>query len=109
MLNRAAAIAVSEIEFAIQAKDHSVHAVVRVNTTKPRQEGITLVGPVIAVGVFEHEQVGTVTDENAASFVFSILVATFFDSDPHRHGKDLVGENSDLVGLAVAVGILEES
>ena len=108
LLNRAAAVAVAEIELAIEPQHHAVHAVVGVDAAEPGQEGIAFIGLVVTVGVFEHEQVGAIADEHAASLVFAGLVVMFFDGDAHGHGKDAVGEYGRLVGLAVAVGVFED-
>ena len=74
----------------------------------PVKSGIALVGLVVAVGVFEHEQVGAVAHEDAASLVLAGLVVVLLDGDAHRHGEDAVGEDGRLVGLAVAVGVFED-
>ena len=108
LLDRAAAVAVAEVELAVEPQHHAVHAVVGVDAAEPGQEGIALVGLVVAVGVFEHEQVGAVADEDAASLVLAGLVVMFLDGDAHGHGEDPVGEDGRLVGLAVAVGVFED-
>ena len=85
-----------------------MHAVVGVDAAEPGQERVALVGLVVAVGVFEHEQVGAVADEDAASRVLAGLVVMFLDGDAHGDGENLVGEHGRLVGLAVAVGVFED-
>ena len=108
VLNRAAAVAVAEIELAVEPQHHAVHPVVGVDAAEPGQEGVALVGLVVAVGVFEHEQVGAIADEDAASRVLAGLVEMFLDGDAHGDGEDLVGEHGRLVRLAVAVGVFED-
>ena len=108
LLDRAAAVAVGEVELAVEAEDHAVDAVVGVDPAEAGQERIALVGLVVAVGVLEHEQVGAVADEDAAALVLAVLAVLLLDGDAHRDGEDLVGEDGHLVGLAVAVGVLED-
>ena len=74
----------------------------------PVRSGIALVGLVVAVGVFEHEQVGAVADVDLAALVLAVLAVTLFDGDTHRHREDAVGEDGHFVGLAVAVGVFED-
>ena len=66
LLERAAAVAVGEIELAVEPEDHSVNAVVGVDPAEAGQQRVTFVGLVVAVGVFEDEQVGAVADEDPA-------------------------------------------
>src|SRR5262249_48223778 len=53
LLDRAAAVAVSEVKLAVEAEDHAVHAVVGVDTAEAGQERVAFVGPVVTVGVLE--------------------------------------------------------
>ena len=85
-----------------------MHAVIGVDPAEAGQQRVALVGLVVAVGVLEDEQVGAVADEDAAAAVLAVLAVALLDGDAHRDGEDLVGEDGDLVGLAVAVGVLED-
>ena len=108
MLDRAAAVAVAEIQLAVEPQHHAVDTVVGVNAAKTGQERVALVGLVIAVGIFENQQVGAVADEDAAARVLARLVVMFLDGNSHGDREDLVGEHRGLVGLAVAVGVFED-
>ncbi len=108
VLHRAAAVAMAEVQLAVEAQEHAVHAVVRVYPAEAGQERITLVGLVVAVGVFKHEEVGTIAHKDLATGVLAGLVVVLLDGDAHRHGEDAIGEHRDLVGLAVTVGVLED-
>ncbi len=107
LLDRAAAVTVCKVKLAVQAQDHAVHPVVGINAAETGQERVALVGLVVAVGILEHQEVGTIADEDAAAGVFAGLVVMLFDGDAHGHGEDPVGEDGDLVGLTVAIGIFE--
>ena len=83
-------------------------AVVGVDPAEAGQQRISLVGLVVAVGVLEDEQVGAVADVDLAPEVLAVLAVPLLDRQAHRDGEDPVGEDGHLVGLAVAVGVLED-
>ena len=84
VLDRAAAVAVGEVELAVEAEDHAVDAVVGVDAAEAGQQRIALVGLVVAVGVFEHEQVGAVADVDLAPLVLAVLAVVLLDGEAHR-------------------------
>src|SRR6476469_6576443 len=102
MLHRAAAVTVRKIELTIETKNHSVHAVIRVNSSKSGQEGIAFIRLVVSIRIFKDEQIWAVAHENAAPLIFTIVAILFLDGDSHRNRKDLIGENGRLICLAVA-------
>ena len=83
----------AEIKLAVEPQHHAVHAVVGVDAAEPGQEGIAFIGLVVAVGIFEYEQVGAIADEDAASLILAGFVKMLFNGDAHGHGEDAVGED----------------
>ena len=83
-------------------------AVVGVDPAEAGQQDRPLVGLVVAVGVLEDEDIGAVADVDAGPLVLAVLAVHLLDGQAHRDREDLVGEDGDLVGLAVAVGVLED-
>ncbi len=107
-LERAAAVAVGEVELAVQAQGHPVDAVVGVDPAEAGQEDRLLVGLVVAVGVLEDEDVRAVADVDAGPLYFPSLPYISSTARPIGIGIDIVGEDGDLIGLAVTVGVFED-
>jgi hypothetical protein len=70
---------------------------VGVARAEPGEERLALVGPAVAVGVLEEQHVRGLRDEEAA-----------VDVAEARRDAQVLGEDGLLVGLAVAVGVLDD-
>ena len=85
------------IDPAVEAEPHVARTGVRVAGPPAGEQDLADVGLVVAVGVLEEERVGGLGDDQAA-----------VDVDHAGGDAQLVGEDRELVGLAVAVGILAD-
>ena len=86
-----------EIERAPLVVGEGADRVMRVGRVEAVEHEFTDVGLVVAVGVFEEQQVRLLRDEHAASAEF----------ETGRHMQS-VGEDGPLVGAAVAVGVFKD-
>ena len=84
------------VDAAVRAVDQVVGRMVRVGGVEPLEQDRAHVGPVVAVGVLEVEQVGPGGDDHAA--------APELEAERVVH----VREDDPFVGPAVAVGVLED-
>ena len=102
-----AGVALREVEFAVRPQRHAVDAVVAVDPLESGQEREPPVGPVVAVGVLQDQQVGGVPDVHARPTVLARL-PDLLDGQPHRHREDVGRKDRRLVRPSVSVRIRED-